>query len=96
MDIHTESIDHLGLVCGLLDELDLVPLIDTLLPKKDSNSVLSHGEAVKGMILNGLGFIDTPLYMSPTYFEKRAVSHLFNRDCDGCRQFGRYFLSLIV
>ncbi len=80
MDIHTESVDHLGLVCGFLDELGFVSLIDSLLPPKQSGSVLSHGEAVKSMILNGLGFVDSPLYMSPDYFEKRAVSLLFGRD----------------
>ncbi len=80
VDIDTASVDHLGLVCGFLDELGFVDLVDSLIPEKQLGSVLSHGEAIKGMILNGLGFVDTPLYMSPDYFEKRAVSHLFRRN----------------
>ncbi len=78
--IQTESIDHLGLVCGMLDEISLVSVIDSLLPSKGDGAVISYGEAVKAMILNGLGFVDRPLYLTPDYFEKKAVSHLFNRD----------------
>jgi len=43
---------------------------------------LSHGDAVVSMILNGLGFTGTPLYMSPQYFEDKPIAELLGKDID--------------
>ena len=40
------------------------------------------GERVAVMVLNGLGFVDTRLYMFPKFLEKRPVSRLFGRKMD--------------
>jgi len=40
------------------------------------NRILSHGDAVVSMILNGLGFSGMPLYMTPHYFEDKPVELL--------------------
>jgi hypothetical protein len=34
------------------------------------------------MILNGLGFTGTPLYMSPQYFKDKPVSELLEKDIE--------------
>ena len=40
------------------------------------------GERVAAMILNGLGFIDTRLYMFPEFLENLPVNRLFGREID--------------
>ncbi len=53
--VKIERLDHHGLVAGIIDELKLVELIDRRLPSDDQETV-SAGEAVKAMVINGLGF----------------------------------------
>lgn len=70
-----ENLDHLGLVAGLIDELDLVELIDERIAPHCLEHV-SAGQVVKAMILNALGFLSAPLYLFSEFFESKAVSHL--------------------
>jgi transposase len=57
-------IGHLGLVADKIDNLDLISLIDERLPVSEAHGAkVTHGERVAAMILNGLGFIDTRLYL---------------------------------
>ena len=73
-EIQTEFLGHLGLVAGMCDELGLVQLIDNALgPCTAPNGKLSHGERVKFMILNGLGFVSHTLYMYSDYFEDKPL-----------------------
>jgi hypothetical protein len=37
---------------------------------------ISAGIVVKVMILNGLGFVSTPLYSFSKFFEGKAIEHL--------------------
>jgi len=43
---------------------------------------LSHGDAVVAMIINGLGFTGTPLYMTPEYFEDKPIAQLLGKDIE--------------
>ena len=80
--LSTSLIDHLGLVADQIDQLNLIGLIDERLPIKGNGSKTSMGERVAVMVLNGLGFVDTRLYMFPKFLEKRPVSRLFGRKMD--------------
>jgi hypothetical protein len=51
----SKNFDHLGIVSQICDEIGLVETIDKIIPP-DSNQKLSHGECVKLMVINGLGF----------------------------------------
>ena len=53
--IRVERLDHHGLVASIVDELKLTEIIDQRVAS-DEQSVVTVGEAVKAMILNGLGF----------------------------------------
>jgi Domain of unknown function (DUF4277) len=53
--VRVERLDHLGLIASVINDLGLVSLIDARL-KPDDQEAITSGEAVKGMILNGLGF----------------------------------------
>lgn len=74
-------LDHLGLVSDKIDELNLVGLIDERLPlSRTSGSKVTMGERVAAMILNGLGFMDTRLYMFPEFLANKPIKRLFGRD----------------
>lgn len=73
---HSQTLDHLGLVAGMVDELGLVPLIDQMLPKPIDGSTASYGQAVKAMIVNGLGFVQRALYLTPDFFRDKPVGRL--------------------
>ena len=78
MSVHTqvERLDHLGVIAGVIQDLGLVEFIDNRIPG-DSREGISCGEAVAGMIINGLGFSDRPLTLTPQFFENKALSKLF-------------------
>jgi transposase len=78
MKIETKSLDHLGIVSGVCQEIGLIGLIDSLV-KSDPQRTISVGEGIYALILNGLGFVNSTLYLSPDYFRDKPVSVLFRR-----------------
>ena len=67
--------DHLGLVAGAARRVRLVEILDRLIPPAPPRRV-SVGEAVLVLVLNGLGFVSRPLYLTPAYFEGKPVGLL--------------------
>ncbi len=74
-----KNMDHLGLVAGMIDELMIVESIDERLPPSQSKN-LTYGESVKAMILNGLGYVNKQLYLTPLFFKDKPLHRLFERD----------------
>ena len=56
---------HLGLVAGMFDELGIAEVLDRMIVQDWSQRILSVGQAVKAMVLNGLGFVNRTLYLIP-------------------------------
>lgn len=76
----TKNLGHLGLVADKIDDLNLIELIDRRLPINEAfGTKLTHGERVAAMILNGLGFIDTRLYLFSEFLHDQPLDRLFNR-----------------
>lgn len=76
----SKHLGHLGLVADKIDSLNLVGLIDQILPiSKEYGAKVSHGERVAAMIMNGLGFIDSRLYLFPEFLSDKPLNLLFNR-----------------
>ena len=50
----TKTIEHLGLVATMFDELGVGELIDQLIPQDFEQRQVTIGQAVKAMVLNGL------------------------------------------
>lgn len=72
-----QPFDHLGIVAGLIQKYKLVERLDKQLPvSQEKGSVVSHGQRVAAMIINGLGFTANPLYLSPHFFKDKPVSRL--------------------
>ncbi|NEO74528.1 IS1634 family transposase [Moorena sp. SIO3H5] len=73
--IKVQDIDHLGIVAGIVDEMGLVEEINQLLGTHPQE-IISVGQVVKAMIINGLGFVSAPLYLFHKFFEGIATEHL--------------------
>jgi transposase len=78
MNIQTQSkrLDHLGIISGVIDDLNLVGMIDEHIGCTQQENV-SVGESVKAMIINGLGFSDRPISLMPQFFENCPMDLLF-------------------
>ncbi len=109
MDLQIKRLDHHGIVAGVIDDLGLVEILDEHLPQDDKQEI-TPGEAVKGMIMNGLGFSHRPLCLSPQFFTNLPMGHLFRegveaghfnrhklgRTLDQCFNFGTESLFALV
>jgi transposase len=73
--IAVSNLDHLGLVAGMIDEIGIVEIINRLIGEEAGEKV-SPGQAVKAMIINGLGLVSAPLYLFSRFFEGKATEHL--------------------
>lgn len=101
MNLKIKRLDHHGIVSGVIEDLKIVSLLDQYLPQ-DEKQEITPGEAVKGMIMNGLGFANRPLSLSPQFFTNLPLEHLFRegvqashfnrhklgRTLDQCFEFG--------
>ncbi|MBE0357738.1 IS1634 family transposase [Pseudoalteromonas aliena] len=101
MNLKIKRLDHHGIVSGIIEDLKIVSLLDQYLPQDDKQEI-TPGEAVKGMIMNGLGFANRPLSLSPQFFTNLPLEHLFRegvqashfnrhklgRTLDQCFEFG--------
>jgi transposase len=72
----SETLEHLGLVAGMFDELGIGELVDELVPQDLSQRKVSVGQALKAMVLNGLGFANRRLYLMPEFFRNKPTERL--------------------
>jgi transposase len=75
----SKVLDHLGLVSGMFDELGIGDVIDRVTQQNPEMRDLTVGEAVKAMVLNGLGFVNQALYLVPQFFHNKPTHPLFSR-----------------
>src|SRR5713101_4793692 len=73
---HVERLDHFGLLASVIKDLGLIGMIDARLVP-DEQEAITPGEAVAGMILNGLGFANRPLSLTPQFFANKPLDLLF-------------------
>ena len=74
----SQVLDHLGLVAGMFDELGIGDVLDQATHQNPELRDLTVGEAVKAMVLNGLGFINQALYLVPRFFQNKPTSRLIS------------------
>src|SRR6266446_4646162 len=75
--LRVERLDHLGLIASVIKDLRFIEMIDARLVP-DAQEALTPGEAVAGMILNGLGFSNRPLSLTPQFFANTPLDLLFH------------------
>jgi transposase len=73
---HTHVLDHLGLVAGMFEELSIGDVIDQATQQNQEMQIVTAGNAVKAMVLNGLGFVNQQLYLVPHFFQNKPTSQL--------------------
>ncbi|CAD5946322.1 Transposase [Planktothrix agardhii] len=73
--IEIVNLDHLGIVAGVIDEMELVEEVNKKVGLRGKEAV-SPGQVMKAMILNGLGFLSAPLYLFENFFVGKATEHL--------------------
>ena len=69
-------LDHVGLIAEVIKDIGLIEMIDTRLVP-DNQEEITPGEAVAGMLLNGLGFANRPLSLTPPFFANKPLNLLF-------------------
>jgi transposase len=70
----TERLDHLGIVAGICNEVGLIEQVDACVGPTERK--VSVGEAVQAMVINALGFVGRPLYLTPEFFANKPVDLL--------------------
>jgi transposase len=71
-----QILDHLGLVAAMFDELGIGEVVDQATQQNPARRDLTVGEAVKAMVLNGLGFVNHALSLVPKFFQHKPTSRL--------------------
>lgn len=74
--LKVERLDHLGVISGVIKDLGIIEKIDERIPP-DPDEQITTGEAVAGMILNGLGFSQRPPSLTPQFFVNKPLERLF-------------------
>src|SRR6266446_3512798 len=75
--VSVERLDHLGVVASVIKDLGLIEMIDARVHPHDQEEITT-GEAVAGMIVNGLGFANRPLSLTPPFFANKPIDLLFS------------------
>jgi transposase len=88
--VHVARLDHLGLIASVIKDLGLIDMIDRRLVP-DAQERITPGEAVAGLILNGLGFANRPLSFTPQFFANKPLDLLFRHGIEA-EMFNRFKL----
>jgi transposase len=76
-ELQSFPFDHHGLIASVCKDLKIVERINALLPVHEDR-VVSPGHAVVALILNGLGFTNRRLYLTPQFFASKPVERLLD------------------
>ncbi len=76
----SKTLEHLGLVAGMYDELGIGKTIDKHIKQDDNQRNYSVGTAVKALVLNGLGFVNRSMYLVKEFFAGKPVEELLGED----------------
>ena len=77
-EVTVERLDHLGLIAGVIKDLRITEMIDECIVP-DAQEEITTGQAIAGMIVNGLGFSNRPLSLTPQFFANKPVEALFGQ-----------------
>jgi transposase len=76
-----QHLGHLGLVASTIKELGVTDKINQRLPlDKNKGGIVSHGHRTAAMILNGLGFMNSRLYMTTLFFRDKPIAQSLDAD----------------
>ena len=87
-EISIQTINHLGLVAGIIDEIGIEEMINEVVGL-DQRELVTSGQVVKGIILNGLGFTSQPLYLFP-------ITNFSHLDSSSFSVHGKYLTNNLI
>jgi uncharacterized protein DUF4277 len=73
--VSSQSLDHLGLVAGMYDELGIGQVLDEVIEQDPERRVATVGQLVKAMVLNGLGFVNRTRLTKALYGLLNGTDH---------------------
>ena len=73
-NLDAKRLDHHGLVAGAFDSLGLELKRNEIIDL-DDQEIVTPGQAVKAMVMTGLGFTQRPLMLTPQFFENLPVEN---------------------
>ena len=98
-NIEVKNLDHLGIIAGIIDELEIVEIINSKIGIEATERI-NAGQIVKAIIINGLGFVSRPLYLFSQFFQDNVqykLSAILEEDADAIseneRRAGRFILA---
>ena len=74
--LEIRRLDHLGIIAGTIKDLKIIEMIDARIRSNDQEEI-TCGEAIAGMVINGLGFSQRPMSLTPQFFENKPLCLLF-------------------
>src|SRR5919197_166219 len=72
----SQILDHLGLGAGMYNELCIGAVLYQGTQHNPEMHIVTVGNAVKAMVLNGLGFVNQQLYLVPMFFHNKPTHRL--------------------
>lgn len=79
-NLKTEVLDHYGLVAATCREIQLEEKINKKIGSNDPRRIVQPGLSVVAMIINGLGFTNRRLYLTPQFFSSKPLKLLLGKD----------------
>ncbi len=76
---NSQQLDHWSLVAGRYDELRIGERVDELIVPDTEQRIVSVGQAVTAMVLNGLGFANRARYLTELFFRDKPVESLIGK-----------------
>lgn len=64
----------------MFDELGVGTVVDKLIPQDKEQRKITLGQTLKAMVLNGLGFANSRLYLLSKFFENKPLDRLIGSD----------------
>src|SRR4051794_13000280 len=80
-EVETQVLDHHGLVAAQCMDIELAEQIDKRLGDTGKR-IVSYGKACVAMVLNGLGFTNRRLYLTPQFFNSKPVAAFLGGDIE--------------
>ena len=77
-----QILDHLRLVAAMYEELGIGAVLDPAIAQDATKRTISLGQAVKAMVLNGLGFVNQQLDLVPSFLHNKPTARLIGPDIE--------------
>ncbi|MCB1194454.1 MAG: IS1634 family transposase, partial [Leptospiraceae bacterium] len=75
-NIQIEVIEHLGIISSICQNLKLTERVDARLNQNHPSQIVTPGQIVSALILNGLGFSNHRVYLVSEFFRNKPVEKL--------------------